>query len=77
MVVGLGHETLGEAPCALIVMEEGHGMTEARMKKLLTNRMPKNEIPLCILFSSELPLNKIGKPNKQTAKEWFRQWIFV
>ena len=77
MVVGLGHETLGEAPCALIVMEEGHGMTEARMKKLLTNRMPKNEIPLCILFSSELPLNKIGKPDKQTAKEWFRQWIFV
>ena len=75
-VVGLGHEMLGEAPCALVVMEEGHGMTEERLKKLLSTRLAKNAIPVSILFSSELPLNRIGKPDKKKVKEWFHEWIF-
>jgi acyl-CoA synthetase (AMP-forming)/AMP-acid ligase II len=35
--------------------------------------MPKNEIPVKIIFADELPLNQIGKPDKKKVKEMFQK----
>ena len=74
VVVGVRHEILGEAPCALVVLREGCEMTGSELKRQLLTRMPKNEVPVTILFRSEIPLNKIGKPDKQKVKELFWEW---
>lgn len=70
-VVGVKHEELGEAPCALVVLKQGFTMTEEELKEKLLAIMPKNEIPVKILFADALPLNQIGKPDKKKVKEMF------
>lgn len=71
VVVGVKDEKLGEAPCALVVLHKGVEMTEEELQEKLLSFMPKNEIPLKILFANEIPLNQIGKPDKKKAKEMF------
>lgn len=73
-VVGVRHEMLGEAPCALVVLREGCEMTGEELKKKLFSRMPKNEVPVTILFAENIPLNKVGKPDKQAVKKMFWEW---
>ena len=74
VVVGVRHELLGEAPCALVVLRDGWDMTADELKKQLLSRIAKNEIPVTVLFGKEIPLNKIGKPDKQKIKELFWEW---
>lgn len=74
VVVGVRHELLGEAPCALVVLREGWEMTAEELKKQLLSRIAKNEVPVTVLFGKEIPLNKIGKPDKQKVKELFWEW---
>lgn len=71
-VVGVRHEMLGEAPCALVVMKPGCSITAEGLKKKLRDRIPKNEIPVAVQFGPAIPLNPIGKPDKQKIKEIFR-----
>lgn len=70
-VVGCMHEKWGEVPCALVVMQKGHRMSEEEMKKMLLTRLAKNEIPERILFADALPLTSSGKPDKQKIKGLF------
>ena len=72
VVVGVRHEMLGEAPCALVVLQPDCHMTADTLKKLLLTRIPKNEVPIAFRFEDRIPLNKIGKPDKQKIKELFR-----
>jgi len=72
VVVGVRHEMLGEAPCALVVMQPGCTVTADALKAQLISRIPKNEIPVAVQFTDLIPLNKIGKPDKQKIKEMFR-----
>lgn len=74
VVVGVRHELLGEAPCALVVLREGWKMTVDELKRQLLSRIAKNEVPVAVLFGDEIPLNKIGKPDKQKVKELFWEW---
>ena len=74
VVIGVRHETLGEAPCALVVLREGCEMTVSELKEQLLSRLAKNEVPVTILFGDEIPLNKVGKPDKQKVKEMFWEW---
>ena len=71
VVVGVQHEILGEAPYALVVLWEGCEMTVDELKQQLLSRIAKNEVPVSILFGDEIPLNKVGKPDKQKIKELF------
>ena len=73
VVVGVQHKTLGEAPCALVVLHKGCEMTEDELKAELLTRMPKNEVPVKILFAEAVPLNQIGKPDKQSIKKTFAE----
>lgn len=72
VVVGVRHETLGEAPCALVVLQPDCRMTVDKLKEQLLLRLPKNEIPIAVQFCNRIPLNNIGKPDKPKIKERFR-----
>lgn len=72
IVVGVQHEMLGEAPCALVIPQPGCSLTAEELKKQLLTRIHKNEIPIAFHFGNEIPLNPTGKPNKQKIKEIFR-----
>lgn len=74
IVVGVRHEFLGEAPCALVVLKDGYAMTADTLKERLTSLLPKNEVPVTVLFASEIPLNPIGKPDKQAIRKLFPEW---
>lgn len=73
-VVGVRHEMLGEAPCALVVLRAGSQMTAEELKRTLLTQMPKNQVPVTILFGDHIPLNKIGKPDKEKVKSLFWEW---
>ena len=73
VVVGLRHEVLGEAPYALVVLKSGVEMTAERLSAELLTRIPKNHIPLAFRFAAEIPLNKIGKPDKHAVKKMFQE----
>lgn len=73
VVVGIRHEVLGEAPCALVIPKKDWLLTAEGLKEQLLSLIPKNEIPVDILFSAEIPLNKIGKPDKKKIKELFQE----
>ncbi len=73
-VVGVRHELLGEAPCALVVMKAGCQMTAEEMKSVLLDYLPKNEVPVTILFGDRIPLNQVGKPDKRQVKAMFWEW---
>ena len=73
VVVGLRHEVLGEAPYALVVLRSGVEMTAESLSAELLTRIPKNHIPLAFRFAAEIPLNKIGKPDKQAVKKLFQE----
>lgn len=74
IVVGVRHEFLGEAPCALVVLKDGDTMTADTLNKRLTALLPKNEVPVSILFTPDIPLNPIGKPDKQAIRKLFPEW---
>ena len=73
VVVGVPHKMLGEAPCALVVLREGCAITGEELKTQLLARIAKNEVPVAILFGDEIPLNKVGKPDKQQIKTLFEE----
>ena len=70
-VVGVRHEKWGEVPCALVVLKDGHAMSEEAVKKALEPRLAKNEMPEKILFAKVLPLTSSGKPDKQKIIKLF------
>lgn len=70
-VVGVPHEKWGEAPCALLVLKDGHLLTEKQIIALLGPLLSKNEIPDKVLIAASLPLTSSGKPDKQKIKSLF------
>ena len=74
MVVGIRHELMGEAPCALVIPRPGVTMTAAQLTEALSTRLLKNEIPIAFLFDQTIPLNDIGKPDKKQVQDLFRHW---
>ena len=70
-VVGVSHKEWGEVPCALVVMKDGHTISEEEVKEALRPRLAKNEMPEKILFAETLPLTSSGKPDKQKIKRLF------
>lgn len=73
VVVGVRHEVLGEAPYALVVLHKDCNMTAEELTAQLLTQLPKNEIPVGFLFADRIPLNKIGKPDKQQVKKLFQE----
>lgn len=74
VVVGIPHELLGEAPCALVVPRNGCEISVKSLKAALQSRLAKNEIPDDFILATEVPLNHIGKPDKKKIAGLFQQW---
>ena len=74
VVVGIPHELLGEAPCALVVLRSGFEIGTDSLKAMLHSKLAKNEIPEVIMLAKEIPLNHIGKPDIKKITEMLRSW---
>lgn len=74
-VVGVRHEKWGEVPCALIVIKNGHIVSEEEVNKSLSEHLEKYEMPEEILFAEVLPLTSSGKPDKLKIKKLFSKEV--
>lgn len=70
MVVGLPHDSQGEAPWAMVVST----LTEKVILARLYEMLPKNEIPMGIQIVPAMPMTASGKPDKIKGKELLAQW---
>ncbi len=59
-VVGMPHAILGEVPWALVVGSR----TSTELFAVLSELLPKNQIPLEICFADQMPMTGSGKPDK-------------
>lgn len=69
VVTGVVHDVQGEVPCAMAVSAR----TEKEILEAL--RLPKNEIPIGILLTEQIPLTASGKPDKVKIREVLTQWV--
>jgi long-chain acyl-CoA synthetase len=71
-VIGVPDEYRGEAPVAFVKLREGQTATEQELKKFLTDRLNKIEMPKEIIFKDELPKTLIGKLSKKELREDYK-----
>jgi fatty-acyl-CoA synthase len=63
-VVGVPHETWGEAPQAFLVLKAGATATENEMREFARGRMAHFKVPHAFVFMPELPKTATGKIQK-------------
>ncbi|MET3924014.1 long-chain fatty acid--CoA ligase [Devosia sp. 2618] len=68
-VIGVKDEYRGEAPVAYVKLRPGQNVTEEALKKYLTTRLNKIEMPKEIIFKDALPKTLIGKLSKKELRE--------
>jgi long-chain acyl-CoA synthetase len=72
-VIGVSDEYRGEAPIAYVKLKDGQSVTEDVLKKFLTQRLNKIEMPREIIFKDALPKTLIGKLSKKELREEYAQ----
>ncbi|WP_316356491.1 long-chain fatty acid--CoA ligase [Devosia sp.] len=72
-VIGVADEYRGEAPVAFVKLKAGHVIGEEALKKFLTERLNKIEMPKQIIFKDALPKTLIGKLSKKELREEYAQ----
>ena len=72
-VIGVPDEYRGEAPVAFVKLREGQTATEQELKKFLTDKLNKIEMPKEIIFKDQLPKTLIGKLSKKELREEYAQ----
>lgn len=72
-VIGVPDEYRGEAPVAYVKLKAGHQATSDELKKYLTERLNKIEMPKEIIFKDALPKTLIGKLSKKELREDYAQ----
>ncbi|WEK04815.1 MAG: long-chain fatty acid--CoA ligase [Candidatus Devosia phytovorans] len=72
-VIGVQDEYRGEAPIAFVKLRDGRTVTEEDLKKFLTERLNKIEMPKEIIFKDTLPKTLIGKLSKKELREEYAQ----
>jgi long-chain acyl-CoA synthetase len=68
-VIGVPDEHRGEAPVAYVKLHAGATTTEAELKKFLSAKLNKIEMPKEIIFKDQLPKTLIGKLSKKELRE--------
>ena len=68
-VIGVPDDYRGEAPIAFVKLMAGQTVSEAELKKYLTERINKIEMPREIIFKDALPKTLIGKLSKKELRE--------
>ena len=72
-VIGVPDEYRGEAPVAFVKLKAGHTIGEETLKKFLSERLNKIEMPKEIIFKDALPKTLIGKLSKKELREEYAQ----
>ncbi len=67
-VVGMPHETWGEAPRAFVVLKSGGKATEDELREFARERMAHFKVPHGFAFVSELPKTATGKIQKYVLR---------
>jgi acyl-CoA synthetase (AMP-forming)/AMP-acid ligase II len=67
-VIGLPHDTLGEAPAAYVVARPGSGLDGDRVIRHCRSRLGRGREPNRVEFRHELPKNESGKIMKAALK---------
>jgi acyl-CoA synthetase (AMP-forming)/AMP-acid ligase II len=68
-VFGKPDDRLGEVPCAILHLQEGHAITEGDLRSFLESRLARFKVPEQILFSDEpLPRLGTGKIDRRSLK---------
>jgi malonyl-CoA/methylmalonyl-CoA synthetase len=72
-VIGLPHPDFGEAVTAALVLRPGQQLTEADARARLAGQLASYKVPKRILVVDELPRNAMGKIQKTTLREAYRE----
>jgi fatty-acyl-CoA synthase len=68
-VVGMPHETWGEAPQAFVVLKNGAAVTEAELKEFARANMAHFKVPVAFTVIPELPKTATGKIQKYVLRQ--------
>ena len=68
-VIGIPHETLGEAIKAFVVLVRDAPLTEEDVRRQCAQKLPAFKIPEAVEFMASLPKNSAGKVLKPKLRE--------
>jgi long-chain acyl-CoA synthetase len=71
-VIGVPDEYRGEAAVAFVKLKEGQSISEADLKKFISERLNKLEMPREIIFKDQLPKTLIGKLSKKELRDEYK-----
>ena len=70
-VIGVPHEKFGEAVTAIVVLREGHELTDdvvAEIRAMVKERKGAVQAPKQVIATDALPLTGLGKPDKKALR---------
>jgi fatty-acyl-CoA synthase len=70
-VIGTPHEKFGEAVTAIVVLREGHELTDAvvaEIQDMVKERKGSVQAPKQVIAADALPLTALGKPDKKALR---------
>ena len=68
-VIGVPDKKYGEEACACIILREGETITEAEMRKYISDHLARHKVPRYIEFTDSFPMNAAGKILKYKMRE--------
>jgi fatty-acyl-CoA synthase len=73
-VIGVPHEKFGEAVTAVVVIRDGHELTDqlvGEIQQLVKDRKGSVQAPKQVIATDALPLTGLGKPDKKALRAQF------
>jgi acyl-CoA synthetase (AMP-forming)/AMP-acid ligase II len=75
-LIGVGDDTYGQIPRAVIKLKEGESATEGEVIEWCLSKMTGFKRPKSVVFVDDLPLNPVGKVQRAVVKRDFgNTWI--
>lgn len=71
-VIGVPHADFGEGVTAIVVLQSGAALDEARARKALAKDLAAFKVPKRLIVVAALPRNVMGKVQKKTLREQFK-----
>jgi fatty-acyl-CoA synthase len=73
-VVAVPHPKWDERPLAVIVLREGASVTPEELRRFLSDRFAKWQLPDAFAFTEEIPRTSVGKFLKSRLREQYAGW---
>jgi fatty-acyl-CoA synthase len=70
-VIGIPHEKFGESVTAIVVLREGHELTDAviaEIQEMVKEKKGSVQAPKQVIAIDALPLTGLGKPDKKALR---------